>query len=75
MAEFGLQILKVAPSNYIGALAIGISVSLLAYLVDFKAVPKRFTPGFEHVLTRRSVYLVYWMLALSMALGSLGRSV
>jgi hypothetical protein len=75
VAEFGLQILKVAPSNYVGALAIGMSVSLLAYLVDFKVVPKRFTPGFEHVLTRRSVYLVYWMVSLSMALGSLGRSV
>lgn len=42
----------------------------LAALVDFKLVPQRFTPGFEHRLSTRSLVLVYGALAVGLAVGS-----
>lgn len=75
VAELILRGLKVTPSSVLGTFAIGFCISALAYWVDFKVVPKRFTPGFEHVLSRRALYLVYWILAISIGMGSLGRVV
>jgi hypothetical protein len=75
VAELTLQALKVTPSSPFGTFAIAFCISALAYWVDFKVVPKRFTPGFEHVLSRRALYLVYWILAISIGMGSLGRAV
>ena len=61
-----------AGTLWVSALVSG-AVTMLAYFVDFRVVPKRLTPGFEHVLSRRSLYLVYLGLALAMCLGSIGR--
>ncbi len=39
-----------------------------AYLIDYKAVPKQFTPGIEKRLSHRSVLIAYAALALGLAL-------
>ena len=41
-----------------------------AAVVDFALTPKRFTPGFEHRLTLRSLGIVYGAFALGIAAGS-----
>lgn len=45
------------------------AVAALAALVDFKLVPKRLTPGFEHRLGRQGLAWVYASLACGLALG------
>jgi hypothetical protein len=46
-------------------------VSILAAAVDYIITPKRFTPGWEAVLTKRSIAGVYVATALGLALGGL----
>ncbi len=46
-------------------------VSLLAYVVDYKLAPPRLRPGIEHHLSNRSLFVVYVVLAVALALGSL----
>jgi hypothetical protein len=53
------------------ALASGVVVAATAYVVDFKVVPKRVTPGFEKKLPARPLRKVYAILAVSFAAGSL----
>ena len=53
------------------ALASGAAVAATAYVVDFKVVPKRFTPGFDWTLPRRRLRTLYVLLAASLAAGSL----
>ncbi len=45
--------------------------SAAAYVIDYKLVPKRFTPGIEKRLTPRSVLLAYASLAATLALSPL----
>ena len=45
--------------------------SAVACAVDYTITPKRFTPGFEHHLSRRSMALVYAGFALGLAAGCL----
>ncbi|MCD2512998.1 hypothetical protein [Comamonas endophytica] len=45
--------------------------SAIACVVDFKCTPERFTPGFEHHLSHRSVAGVYALFAVGLALGAL----
>lgn len=51
------------------ALATGAGTAALAYVVDYHVVPKRFTPGFEWKLPRRSLLATYVVLGASLALG------
>ena len=44
-------------------------VSAVASAVDYGATPKRFTPGWELVLTKRSMAAVYGAMALGLAAG------
>jgi hypothetical protein len=44
----------------------GAAVAALAYLVDYRAVPKRLTPGWEYHLRGLSLAAVYAALALSL---------
>lgn len=53
------------------ALVDAAATAAVAAVVDFKVVPKRFTPGFEHRLTKRSLWMVYGSMALGMAVGAL----
>jgi hypothetical protein len=47
------------------------ATSAIAALVDFKVAPKRLTPGFEHRLSRKALFLTYGVFAVGLALGSL----
>lgn len=51
----------------------GVMVSLLAYLVDYHAVPERLKPGFERHLMPRSLIFIYGVLALSLGLSAYRR--
>lgn len=53
------------------AFASGAAVAAVAYIVDFKVMPKRFTPGFEWKLPRQPLRRLYGLLAASFAAGSL----
>lgn len=55
------------------ALVGGAVVSGLAYVTDYHIVPARLTPGFEKRLSGRSLFGIYTVLALGLALGSLWR--
>ncbi len=43
----------------------------IAYVVDYHLVPKRLTPGWETVLSKRSIGLTYAALALGLAAGAM----
>lgn len=47
------------------------ATSAIACVVDFKLTPERFTPGFEHRLSRRSLAMTYLLFGLGLAFGSL----
>ena len=42
--------------------------AIVAYLIDYKVVPKQFTPGIEKRLSHKSVLIAYAALALGLAL-------
>lgn len=44
---------------------------IAAYTVDFYLIPKRLTPGFENRLSKRSLFLVYGVFALGLAVPAL----
>ncbi|WP_250515441.1 hypothetical protein [Caballeronia sp. INDeC2] len=47
------------------------TTALVAYVVDYHVVPKRFTPGFEAHLSKRSLGMTYIALGAGFALGAL----
>jgi hypothetical protein len=53
-----------------GALLGGAATSVLACFVDFQLTPKRFTPGFEHRLSKPALAGAYAAFALGLALGT-----
>lgn len=46
-------------------------VSAVAAAVDYGATPKRFTPGWEYVLSKRSMAATYLAMAAGLAVGTL----
>jgi hypothetical protein len=46
------------------------AATTLACVVDMRLTPHRFTPGFQHRLSRPAIALVYGCFALGLALGS-----
>lgn len=53
-----------------GALLGSAATSAVACFVDFQLTPKRFTPGFEHRLSKPALAGVYTAFALGLALGT-----
>lgn len=47
----------------------GVLVSILAYIIDYHAVPDRLKPGFERHLMPRSLFFIYAALALALGMG------
>lgn len=47
------------------------ATSGLAYVTDYKLVPSRLTPGYEKRVSARSLWLIYGVLAATMAVGTL----
>jgi threonine/homoserine efflux transporter RhtA len=56
------------PQTLASALITASGTSALAYVTDYYIVPRRFTPGFEMVLSRRSFPWLYAALAIGMML-------
>jgi hypothetical protein len=52
------------------AIAGGVATSAVAYLVDYNAIPKRLTPGYEHRLSNGAMLATYAALAAGFALGA-----
>jgi len=48
-----------------------LAMSAFAATVDYGATPKRFTPGWEFVLSRRSMAVAYVAMAFGLAAGAL----
>jgi hypothetical protein len=53
------------------ALAGALATSAVAAAVDYGATPKRFTPGWDLVLTKRSMAVAYLAMAAGLAAGAL----
>jgi hypothetical protein len=73
VVEVVLQWLHLTASDRAMTFVVAVGVTVLAAVVDFVVVPKRFTPGFEHVLSLRSLVIVYAFLAASLVAGGLMR--
>jgi len=48
-----------------------LATSVIAAAVDYGATPRRFTPGWEFVLTKRSMAAAYGAMAVGLAVGAL----
>jgi len=57
-----------APHSYSQSAGRGIAVAALAYVTDYYVIPRRFTPGFELSLSRRSFPWLYGALAVGLIL-------
>ncbi len=55
----------------VNALTDAAAITAVAAVVDLKLVPNRLTPGFEHRLSPRSLFMVYAGLGFGLALGGL----
>ena len=55
-------------------LAASATTAAVACFVDYQLTPKRLTPGFEHRLSRSSLFLVYAMFAAGLAITEIARS-
>ena len=54
--------------SFIRSAGRGIGISILAYITDYYLIPRRFTPGFELCLSRRSFPWIYGALAVGLLL-------
>ena len=54
--------------SFMRSSARSLGISLLAYLTDYYLIPRRFTPGFELCLSRRSFRWIYGALAVGLVL-------
>ena len=54
--------------SFIRSAGRGLGISILAYITDYHLIPRRFTPGFELCLTRRSFPWIYGALAAGLIL-------
>ena len=66
-----------SPDSFLLSVGSGVAISALAYVTDYYVVPRRFTPGFELTLSRRSFPWLYGALAVGLLtpdLMALGRT-
>lgn len=59
------------PRSFWNLLRDAFTMSGIAWAVDYGAAPRRFTPGWELVLSRRSMFVSYVALAFGLAAGAL----
>lgn len=53
------------------AIASGVATAALAYVVDYKLVPQRLTPGWEQRLTNRSLFTSLGIMGVGLGIGAL----
>ena len=73
VAELVFRALSIDSHRLGYAVLVAVALSVLAYITDFHIVPKRFTPGFEHILSKRAIYVTYVFLAISFVIGAMMR--
>lgn len=62
---------NLASKGWAGAVASGTATATLAYLVDYKLMPKRLTPGWEQRLSGRSLFLSLGAMGVGMGVGAM----
>jgi hypothetical protein len=62
---------RVPPPTTATLVAGAVGITALAAVTDFKLVPERLTPGFEHRLSKSSLVLTYALFAAGLALGGI----
>ena len=62
------------PHNAADILQRASAIAVLAAAIDYTITPRRFTPGWEFVITKRSMALVYAAMAGGFAVSALSRS-
>ena len=73
VAELGYLWLSLKAGDLITAALMAIALTIIAFITDFHIVPKRFTPGFEKVISRYALYTVYLCLAIGFVFGGMYR--
>lgn len=73
VTELAFRAIGMPPGNLVIGLIVAAGVTITSFIVDFHVVPKRFTPGFEHILDRRALFITYFFLGASLFLGAMGR--
>ncbi len=74
VAEASFVLLKLPAREFVTSTMVAIVVSVMAYIVDFLVVPKRLTPGFELVISKRSLLIIYVGLSVAFFIGAMLRS-
>lgn len=59
--------------NLTDTLAKTAAVTAAAYVIDYHVVPQRLTPGFEEKLSKKALFGIYTVMAISMALASVNQ--
>lgn len=73
VAELGYLWLSLKAGDLITAVLMAIALTIIAFITDFHIVPKRYTPGFEKVISRYALYTVYLCLAIGFVFGGMYR--
>jgi len=60
--------------TFVRALSATAAIGPVSYLVDYNATPKRFTPGWELVFSRRDMAAIYLSMVIGMFWGAFCRS-
>ena len=68
---FERAIARRRPLGVLPMLGSALAMSAVAAVVDYRATPKRFTPGWEFVLSRRAMAAAYAAMAVGLAAGAL----
>ena len=65
---------RAARRSTLGAITLSAATAAVACFVDYQLTPKRLTPGFEHRLSRKALFVVYAAFAAGLALTSVPAS-
>ena len=74
VAELGYAVFRLPAGVLLAACPIAILTTVLAFIVDFHVVPKRLSPGFEMILSKRSLLIVYVAMGAALVVGGLLRA-
>jgi len=74
VAEFLFFLFRARPGEIAMTAVVAVLTTVLAFVVDFRVVPERFTPGFERVISRNALAMVYVTLAVGFFIAGLQRT-
>lgn len=73
VAELGYTAFQIPRGSVLLSSLIALILTTTAFITDFYIVPKRFTPGFEKVISQPGLFFVYVCLAIGFAFGGIFR--